>query len=197
MEMHGTIFGLNSIDFLMAFVVAAIVWIRRGDGLVVELVKLLGVVCSVFMALHYYTRFAHFLRVQFFGKEAAADLLAFILLSIPTLLIFFVISRGWDSILGIKTFKLLDCFGNIVLSFVRGYLICGLILLGLILSQHKYATPWAQQSISRLIFPEACVHLYRASYEGFVEKFFPGEPINRTIFTLMEIKVENVKSNGS
>jgi len=194
MNISTAVFGINSVDFLMLAVIVLVVYIRRKDGIVAELFKTFGIFCAVFITLHYYARFADLLRAQFFGKEVAAEFFAFCLLFSVCFLAFVLISGGWSLILQIKSFEAVDRWGNRVLSLVRGYLICSIIFLALILSGKDFFVTRARKSASSAVFSGAAVELYRVSYSNLVEKFFPGEKINKAVFKLIAKESEKTKS---
>jgi len=79
--------------------------IGKKGGVVAEFVKLLGISCTIFITLHYYVRFADFLRVQFFGKDASTEFFAFSLLAILIFLIFVIITKGWALILKVNLYR--------------------------------------------------------------------------------------------
>lgn len=185
MESSPSVLGLNGIDLLMAVVVAISVYIRRNDGIVAELFKLFGVLCTVFITLHYYVRFANFLEDQFFGNEVNAEMFAFCLLSVLFFVAFALISNGWDLILRIKSFGWLDNWGNVALSMVRGYFICSMIFLALLLTGNEQVGTLAVKSVSRVIFQKGAVSFYRATYGGIIKDFFQAEKINEKVFKLI------------
>ena len=189
-----TALGFNSVDILIVVIIASAIYIRRKDGIVAELFKLLGIFCTIFITLHYYARFADFLRVQFFGKEAATEFFAFCLLFSVFFLTFAFISGGWSLILKIKSFAIVDRWGNVVLSLVRGYFICSMIFLALILSGQDFFVSRARKSVSNALFSGAAVELYRASYSNLVEKFFPDEEVSEAAFKLIGKESGKTKS---
>jgi len=194
MNMPTSVLGLNGVDILMVAVIALAIYIRRKDGIVAELFKLFGIFCAIFITLHYYVRFADFLRVQFFGKEVATEFFAFCLLFSVIFLAFVFLSGGWSLILSIKSFAIVDHWGNVVLSLVRGYFICSMIFLALILSGQEFFVSGARKSISGALVSGAAVELYRVSYSNLIEKFFPGERINEAAFKLIGKESGKTKS---
>ena len=194
MNILTSVLDLNGIDVLMAVVIASAIYIRRKDGIVAELFKSFGIFCAVFITLHYYARFADFLRVQFFGKDVTTEFFAFCLLFSMIFLAFVCISGGWSLILRIKSFVFIDRWGNAILSLVRGYFICSMIFLALILSGQEILVSMARKSVSSALFSGAAVELYRVSYSNLVEKFFPGERINEAAFELIGKESGKTKS---
>lgn len=195
MNVPTSVMGLNGIDLLMAVVIASVVYVRRKDGVVAELVKSFGIFCMVFITLHYYARFAGFLRVQFFGQEVKTEFFAFCLLSASIFLGFAFISSGWSLILRIKSFEIIDRWGNVFLSLIRGYFICSMIFLAMVLSGNDNLTSSAKQSVSRVFLSSAAGELYKATYFNIVKKFFSSEEINAEVFILIE-KISGKTASG-
>jgi len=195
MNASTSVMGLNGIDLLMAIVIASVVYIRRKDGVVAELVKSFGIFCMVFITLHYYARFAEFLRVQFFGQEIKTEFFAFCLLSVSIFLGFVFISSGWSLILRIKSFEIIDRWGNVFLSLVRGYFICSMIFFAMVLSGNDALATRAKQSASRVLLSSAAGDLYKATYSKFVKKLFSSEEINVEVFILIE-KISGKTTSG-
>lgn len=184
--MHEPLWGLNAVDLLMAVVISAVVFLGKKDGVVTEFFKLFGVLCAVFISLHYYGRLADLLRKQFFREEASTECLSFVLLVVPVIVAFVFISKGWTLILKIQTIKSVDRWGSLILSLVSGYFLCGLLLVGLLLSQNELAVSLSRTGMSRNLFRNSAVGFYRSFSSGVIEKYFPGEKINTHVFKLMD-----------
>lgn len=184
-NLYATVSGLNGVDVFVAIVLATVIYVGRRGGLIAETVRLAGTFCTIFVSFHYYKKFADVLRVQFFGKEASTEFFAFSLLAVGTFLVFVLVSRGWVLILRIKPYEWIDKWGSLVLSLIRGYWLCGLVFVVLLLADHDYATPRARQAVSGLMFRAAATDLYKASYSRFIENIFPGEKINEEVFKLV------------
>jgi uncharacterized membrane protein required for colicin V production len=173
---------MNVIDFLMIFVIA--VTIRSGvrAGIVAEVFRLIGILCTIFVVLHYYVGFADVLRDQLFGEKIATEFLAFSILTIVLVVLFILISKGWVLVLKIDFHKRIDAYGGAVLSLVRSYFVCGLIFFALALAQHQNASPMVWQSASSRIFRYVAIDSYRATYAVLIEKFFPSKELAERAF---------------
>jgi len=180
--------GINAVDLFMAIIVAAVICMGRKDGIVAEIIKLIGIFFTVFITLHYYVRFADFLRVQFFGKDAETELFAFTLIAVAVSVSFIFITKGWSLILEIKSIAVIDRWGRLIFSLIRSYFVGSMVFLALILSQHATVTPLAQKSVCAILFHNGAVNLYKASYSFLIEKYFPGEKINQDVIELIEGK---------
>lgn len=176
---------INGIDLLMAIIIALAIYFRRRSGIVTDLFKLFGLYCTLLMTLHYYVRLAGFLRAQFFGEEVKAEFFAFCLLSIPIFLTFAFFSNGWSFILRIKSFEVVDRWGNLILTALRSYFICSMVFLALLINGHNYFVSRIKGSVSGAVFRYAAVEIYKVSYFNFIEKYFPGEAINEKVFRVI------------
>jgi len=183
--MYGMAARLNTVDVFMAVVIATIICIGRRGGIISESIKLLGIFCTIFIALHYYIRLADYLKDQFIGPDAATEFFAFSLLAILAFVAFIFISHGWVLILKIKIPAAVNRWGGLALSLARSYFTCGLLFFMLLLAQHEYATTRAQQSVSRVIFRSVAADLYKAAYATLIEDFFPEEKVNLEVFEIM------------
>lgn len=191
--MDTTVTYLNIIDLFMAVVVATIICSGARKGIIVEVFKLFGIFCTIFIALHYYVRFAGVLKGPFFGKEASPEFFAFSVLAILIFVGFILISQGWTLILKIGIHEKVDRYGGIILSSIRSYFTCGLLFFALILSNHKYISLQARQSVSSHVFRYVAVDTYRATYSALIEKFFAKEARNEKSLDLIIGKQEKKK----
>ena len=178
------------VDLFLAMIMAVIICTGWRSGVIAEFVKLFGIFCTVFITLHYYERFADFLRVQFFGKDASTEFVAFCILAVLFAVMFLAISRGWTQILKLNFPAAVDRYGGLSLAIVRSYFTCGLVFFGLILLQHSFITPEAKRSVSGVIFRYVATDMYRASYASLVRRSFPGENINEEAIKLMAPKTQ-------
>jgi uncharacterized membrane protein required for colicin V production len=188
--MYAFVTNLNTADLLMAIVIVTIVCTGWRCGVIAEFVKLFGILCTTFIALHYYGFFANYLRVQFFGKNASTEFFAFSILAILFSVIFMLISRGWVLILKFKPHAVVNRYGGLFLASLRSYFTCGLIFFGLLLIGHSFATPQAQRSVSGAVFRHVAANFYRASYWTLVANFFPDEAIHEAAFKVTAVKME-------
>jgi uncharacterized membrane protein required for colicin V production len=169
----------NVVNLVMVIVLVAMVYTGGRRGVIVEGFQLFGIFCSLFFTVHYYGRFADFLRVQFFGKETSTELIAFTLLGIWIYAVFVLIGKGWVLILKIEVRKKLDLYGGGILALMQGYFMCGMIFFALLLTNNASLYSGAQNSASSRVFRYVAVDFYRAGYSGFVAKIFKGEPFNQ------------------
>lgn len=178
--------SLNVVDCLMAIVTVSVIVLGRKDGIVSGLFKLFGILVTVFVTLHTYVHLAGFLQKNFLGKDAVTEIFSYSLVTLSIFAGFICIAKSSDLILKIKSFGVVDRWGNMVLSLLRSCFICSLIFLGLLLSGSGYVTAQAKKSVSWHLFRTPAVEFYRITYKTLVAKIFPGVKINRKILNLIE-----------
>src|SRR3990167_7043012 len=110
--------SLNTIDIFMAIVIATAIFIGRKEGLIAGLFKLFGILCVIFVTLHYYVHLADFLCAKIFGDKFSMEFFAFTLLAILTALLFIVICNGWVLILTLKPPAVIDRLSGMLLALV-------------------------------------------------------------------------------
>ena len=187
MKILDLLWSLNAVDIFCMLVMAGVIYLGRKEGIVVGVFRLIGVLCTVIIVIHYYSRLSSFIASTFIGKDASTEFFAFSLLSIVLLSICLMISKGWDLILKIKTIAAVDRIGSIVTSIIQGYFVCCLVFLAFLLSNYQFTTPQAKSSLSRHFLEKPAVMMYRSVYDGLIAKIFPGEELNKRALKLVDI----------
>jgi uncharacterized membrane protein required for colicin V production len=173
----------NLVDLLMVCIVARGVYIGKKNGFVTEFFKLLGIFFATIITLHYYVRFGNFLS-KLLVPVAIQEILAYGILAVFITLLFSFIREGWLTILKVQIHDLVDYWGGLFISLIRVYLLCGLTILALIISGQQQLALNAKLSLSGQYLITSLPNIYKTSYTGFINKFFPQEPINNKVFHL-------------
>lgn len=174
------------IDILMLLIIARGVYTGSKSGIILEGLKVIGVLCAIFIALHFYTRLGGMIKhnLSFLGPRH--EILAFILLTTLPIFIFYLSGNGWRLIFKLEVHSLMDKWGGMVIALVGSYLMCGLVFLGLIVSHNAFIQQNAKHSLSQIVVKEAPLGVYRFLYTKFTQPFFPEEPLNTKIFGAVE-----------
>lgn len=176
---------LSWVDIIMPLVILRCALTGKKSGLIVESFKLAGIWFATFITLHYYKGLSDWLHQNLSLHESIKDAYAFGLLAICVHLLFSLIREGWLIILKIEMPPVVDQWGGLTLSLIRGYLICGLILLALTEVKDKNIQTSAKHSLSVFVFKDTSTGVYRNFYFGVIHQFFPKEPLNENVFKLM------------
>jgi len=166
----------------MTVIIIRIIYIGFKNGCIVEFFKVLAVVFSIFIGLHYYSGISVFLQDKFNLSRGFFDFLSIALLWGLTSLVFRLLRDGLMLIFRVEAQATLDKWGGLLLSIVRGALVCSLIFVMVGLSGSKYLQSNAQRSIIHPYVESFAPNLYRASFTGIISNFFPNEELNGEVF---------------
>ncbi|MFA5059025.1 MAG: CvpA family protein [Candidatus Omnitrophota bacterium] len=186
--------SLNWIDILVGLIAVRIIYIGIKNGFVTELFKLLAVVSSIFISLHYYTKLADFLNEKIHLSLSVAEFIAFGSLWVIVMVVFKFLRDGFLMLLHIEAHSVLDRWGGLVLSVVRALLLCSLTLLFLTVTGVEYFKKNIDKSLTGERLLSLSPKIYEVSFNGLVKKFFPDEEINGAALDLRDSAVlENDK----
>ena len=172
----------------MGCIIARAIYIGLKSELITELFKLIGIYFATIISLHYYSQLADFVKKILFVSDANNAVLSYALIASLVVLIFTLIREGWLVILKIEVHEAVNKWGGLVISLIKGYLICGLVFLAIFISGREVLTRMAGESMSAGIFKNASFGIYQACYNGLVVKFFPDESINAQLVELLSDK---------
>lgn len=180
--------SLNWVDILAGIILIRAIYVGIRRGFVVEILKLIGVLCAIFIALHYYTGVSAFLQSKVHLPKAPSDFFSYGFLWAIVILIFKFIREGLTILFKIEAHSVFDKWGGLVLSLVRGLLLCSLTILLLRLSTIEYLTKNLERSLSAGRLVNLAPQFYESCYDNLVSKFFPSEELNKFVFPLADFK---------
>jgi uncharacterized membrane protein required for colicin V production len=170
---------LNWIDILLAVVCVRAVFIGVKTGFIVEFFKSIGLVFSVFIALHYYSTLTVLAASQITIFELPTiAILIFLLLWLFTTTAFKLIREGILMVFSVQAHPGVDKWGGAFLSALRGVVVCAMVFYVLLLSYNPGVIRMAKNSLSRYAVSYLSTGIYAGIYKGFVIKFFPAEKIS-------------------
>jgi uncharacterized membrane protein required for colicin V production len=175
---------INVVDVVMACIIIRIVYIGLVQGFIVEIFKVIGMVIATFIAIHYYSKFALFIRDAFPLAKPIREFLSFNFLWFLIVSVFAVVRSGW--IIGFKVDKLsvLSRIAGGFLALGRAVLVCGLVFVFIFLSGNQVYEKSARQSLAAFYLLNVSTSLYDFIGDGVV-KVFPAEKKNGQIFELL------------
>ena len=173
--------SINEVDILNIIVISRVFHIGCKAGMFNEIIKGLGVLVATILSVHYCSRLGEIFGVQLIISENQRDISAFIFIVVISILLSFIIREGWMMILKIDTHSRFVNWGGLIFSMVRAYLLCGLIVLGLMISGSELIVGRVYASISRIFFQKTSIGVYQNFYNKVIVSFFPKEPLNQKI----------------
>ena len=183
--MNALSLNVNLLDALMLCVIVQVYYIGSKTGLIAETFRLGSVICSTFIAVHYYPSLARFLREALFISERVFEFVAFVLWIIIAFLIFFFIREGWLLLFKVDRKSVFNKWTGAILSLVTSYFVCGLIFLAFALLNNDFVRQQAAASLSRAVWSKTSGNVYKAWYGAVVRPFFPGEKPNPQVMKLI------------
>lgn len=185
-HMYAATLNFNILDILVLLVFVRGFYVGRRGGFISELLKLVGIVFSTFVILHYYSVLGSFVRERLFIPAGVSDFAAFTVLMVTAMIVFFLIKEGWLIVFKIEVKSAINKWGGSILSLVTSLLICSLLLLTLTLLNNGYINQHLRDSLSRFLLKSPSVTVYKACHKMLVYPFFPEEPVNVQAIKLAE-----------
>ncbi len=183
--MYALSLNVNLLDALMLCVIVRGYYVGSKTGLLAETFRLVSVICSTFIVVHYYPPLAQFLREQLFISEKVHEFVAFVLWIGIAFLLFFLIREGWLLLFKVERKSVFNKWTGGILSLVTSYFVCGLIFLALVLLNNDFVRQQVDSSLSRAVWSRTSGDLYKACYKTAIHPFFPGEQPNPQVMKLI------------
>lgn len=184
-----TLAKFNFLDFVILIILFRICYIAAKVGLGVEIFKFLGVIFSVYIALHYYTALAHLIQSRFLPKEmflGFMDFIIFFSLVILGYLCFVILRSIFFHFIQLNALPKINQFLGLILGIGRGFLVIGLISFTLVISSVAYFSSSVKHSYlaskAFIILPQT----YGWLWGNIFSKFSPQEKFNPAVTQAME-----------
>lgn len=179
---------LNWADLVVLLIIIRTLYIGQSRGFIVEIFKLLGLLTSIVISFHYYSRIADFLNARSPLPLDFADFISLLFLSTIIVLAFKFIRDGVLIFIKTEAKPALDKWAGFALSFLRAYMLSSLVLIVVFLSGLTYFQNSVKDSYSQGFLLNAAPRIYSGCFENLIVKFFPGEQLNTAIFDALESK---------
>ena len=181
---------LNWIDLLMGLILIRAIYIGIKRGIIIEIFKLIGVLFSIFIALHYFSAVSKFIQDKVHVPPGPADLFSYSILWGIVMSVFKFIRDGFTMLFKVEAHSVFDRWGGLLISIVRGLLLCSLTALFLRMSGVEYFVKNLEKSLTAVKLVSVSPKVYEASYDKFVSKFFPSEEVNKSVFKFTDFPKE-------
>jgi len=189
---------LNNIiwlDILMGGIVLRCLFIGATRGLVVEILKLIGVLVAVFITQHYFVSFARFLHEFVAAPEFMAEILAFVVLWIIVVVLFKFLREGITLFLKKKDISNAKRWLGGLLGISRGVLICSLLFPLIFLTGSEYLNKTARSSFTGFYIVDLAPRMYSRIFDDIIKIFFPKEEKNNDVLNLKNIDQRKSRQN--
>lgn len=179
--------NFNWIDIFILVVLGRVVFLGMKSNLLTEIFSLFGTCAAVFITLHYYVRFAHFLHQMVFVPEMLADIFGFIILWLTVHVIFKIIISGWGLIVKTEAHPAVNQWGGLILGLARGALVGSLLLAMFIITGSHYIRQMVNRTLTGKVLIDLAPNAYSTIFDGVIAKYFPNEEINEQAISFRDI----------
>lgn len=178
--------SFNWLDVVLILVIIRIVFIGVVQGFVVEFFKISGMFFATVVSLHYYARMGKFFHESLDLPEWFTEIFSLIVLLSVMVLMFKVVREGWLLILKMEAKPGFSQWGGGILGCFRSFLICGLVIFSIYLTENQVLVKYADRSMVGSYLRDLPQKVYRAAFDGVLVKFFPDEEFNNKAFSTIE-----------
>jgi len=174
---------LNWVDIIVIILVIRVSYISVKSGFPVEVFKLLGTICSIYLSLHYYLVLGDLLRGSFTSviPENYLNFLCFLALASLGYLLFFLLRTALYHFVDVKAVPALSKWGGLITGLLRDILLIGLIVFAFSISTVSYLSESANKSYIASRFLKTAPATYSWIWNNITSKFIPNEKFNKTV----------------
>lgn len=187
MPLQETLVKFNWVDIMAICVIILTAYKGARKGFIIEIFKLLAVVLSLSVSLHYFSKASDSL-LEYFPQIGIifSDLICFVVLALLSYLAVTAAREALRRFIKTEAVSGLHKWGGFILGLVRGALLTGLLLIGFHFLNLNYLAGSARKSYlgSRLV--SAGIKAYEFTFGGIVSKFIPNEGMNKDIYEVLE-----------
>ncbi len=176
---------LNWVDLFVVFLLLRILYVSAKNGFVAELFKLIGIIFTIYLSLHYYSKLSNLISKRMSLEQSRleyVDFFIFISLVAATYLIFAFLRKIFLNFVKIEAVAILSKWGGLILGFFRGALSGGLVIIILSIATLPYLNTSARKSYFGERLFNITVFAYSALWNGVMSKFMVNEKFNQAIF---------------
>ena len=188
----------NWVDILVFIVFLRIIFISLKQGLEVELFKLLGVCCGLYLSFHYYFSLADYLDGRLQAKsfpDPIIQLSAYVILFSFGYLLFWLLRILVFRFMAVQLNPFLSKWGGFALGIFRGLLTSSLILFALLIPRGGYFRDSIHYSLSGPYFYRIAGDTYTWVWEKVVSKLNSADEFNKAIQNVYSAEPKLKKKN--
>ncbi len=179
---------INWLDVVIFLIFLRTLAIGIKRGVIIEFFKLLGLLVSIVISFHYFSRLGNFLNSKSPLPLEFADFVSLIFISSLLILLFKFIRDGITVLVKTEVKPAADKWLGFILSVLRAFVLSSLILIILFCTNIAYIKASVKNSFSQGYILNIAPRLYSGCFESLFVKFFPSEQLNTAIFELLEPK---------
>lgn len=182
-----TLKRFNWLDILVAVFFLKISYSAIKKGALVELFKISGTICSIYVSFHYVSELADFFeKTTFFGNAPRefVDFSSLTLLAITGYLVFVILRLVTLHFIKIEVVPKLSRWGGLALGITRFFLFSSLFTIVIFMSTLNYFERSIETSYSARRLIKIAPSVYSGLWNNFSSKFMPEEKLNQAILDI-------------
>lgn len=187
MPLSETLPKFNWIDVVVISLIFITSYRGFKKGIIVEMFKLLSIVLSIYISIHYFSPASDFLYHYFpVAKLVLWDFISFTLLAVLAYFVVVVLRGIFLRFIKLEASGSFNKWGGLLTGFLRGLLTVSMLFLLFYFSTVGYL----KESVQKSSLGSRCalidVKVYEFIFNNVTSKFFPGEKLNQGIYEVLE-----------
>jgi len=174
----------NWVDIAIIVIFIRVCYVAYRSELPVELFKLAGIICAIYISLHYYTAIADFFRGRMGTKNMPLeflDFISFVFLAAIGILFFILLRVIFWRLVRIEAVSALNRWGSLLTGMIRGFFLVGILSFGLVISSVSYLRDSVGYSYLGSRSFRVAPAVYTWLWDAVASKFMTGEKFNSTV----------------
>ncbi|MGA2775556.1 MAG: CvpA family protein [Candidatus Omnitrophota bacterium] len=175
---------LNWVDIVIVILVVRVCYISVKSGFIVEIFKLSGTICAIYLSLHYYMVLGVRLQGNSYASAVPAnyfDFLCFFALTLLGYFLFFLLRSVLYRFMELKAVPALSKWGGFITGLCRSVFLTGLIIFAFSISTVSYLKDSGNKSYIGSRLSKVAPATYSWIWNNLTSKFIPQEKFNNTV----------------
>jgi uncharacterized membrane protein required for colicin V production len=174
--------NFNWLDICILIIIFRVLYIAIKTGFTTEFFKFSGVICAVYLSMHYNTAIADFIRSRIPVEDKMPleflDFLVFLTLAIGGNFVFVLLRNAVSNLIKIEAVSTLNKWGGLFLGALRSLLLVSIIIFALIISSIPYLKQSVKNSYLGPRVISVGVDTYSFLWNSIFSKFAASEKVN-------------------
>ncbi|MFA5275817.1 MAG: CvpA family protein [Candidatus Omnitrophota bacterium] len=175
---------LNWVDIIIVILVFRVCYISIKGGFIIEIFKLCGTICAIYLSLHYYMVLGARLQGKSYVSVVPAnyfDFFCFFALALLGYFIFFLLRSALYRFMELKAIPALSKWGGFITGLFRSVFLTSLIIFAFSISTINYFEESGNKSYIGSRLSKVAPLTYSWIWNNLTSKFIPQEKFNNNV----------------
>lgn len=187
MPLGETVTKFNWIDIVIVCLILITSYKGSQKGFLTEMFKLLGVILSIYLSLHYFSKASDYLLNHFKNLDVIfSDFVCFVVIVVLSYAAVTLLREVFSHFVKVEAVSVLERWGGLALGFARGLLLVSMLLIIFHLSTVPYLKGSVKKSYLGAQLALSDVKVYEFLFNGIASKFAQEERLNKDIYEVFE-----------